>query len=279
MSSIDNNNDKEFKDEKDDGNENNKLTEINPLNNGELKKPKNERIFQNFKLVVFLILAFIFCKFYSEPIKTINIIYLKRTNINLNDIKKELNQKNSMRKLNDKNENIITKDNMVKIKDDNNSKIRVAFVYSSVNSKNISKFINLTSNYLMKDGKYDISFITGKNNKKKYIYNRGTKRFIWENNGELMKTILKTENIDYFILHNELSSSKINYYKSLGRKVIGVFNGLFLSYRNWKLFNLYDSLIFISPYDFFYKYLNLRNAVFIQNLYSFEPSVIINLFS
>jgi hypothetical protein len=284
MSSIEFNNDKEFKEEKDDGNENNKLAETNASNNGELKKPKNKRIFQNFKLIIFLIFAFIFCRFYSVSIKTIDIKYLKRANINLNDIKKELNQSNSMRKLNEKNENIISKDNMINIKDDN-KKIGVAFVYNTFISKDISKFISLTSDYLIKTGKYDIIFIVGKNINKKYPYNRDIKRFAWENNRELIKNISKTKEIDYFIFHNEVSNNTINFYKSLGRKVIGAFHGIFLSrmlkgsvneYRNWKNFNLYDSLIFISPYDYFYKNLNFKNAIFIQNLYSFEPSEIIN---
>lgn len=293
MSSINVNNDKESKEDKDDGNENNVLAEKHPSNNGELKNTKNKRIFQNFKLIVFLIFTFIYFKFYSVSIKTIDITYIKRTNINLNDIKKELNQKSSMRKLKDKDENINAKDIMINIKNDNNEKKGIAFVYNTFNSKDISKFITLTSNFLMKTGKYDISFITGKNNNKEYTYNRGIKEFTWEVNGELKKYKSKIENIDYFILHNELSPRIINFYKSLGRKVIGVFQGIFLSqifhnsinkYKNWKEFTLYDSLIFISPYDYYYKNLNLQNALFIQNLHSFEPSEIIlfleyNLFS
>ena len=288
MSSIDINNNKEFKEEKDDGNENNKLTETSPSNNQQLKKLKNKRKFQYFKLIMLLIFAFIFCKFYSVSIKTVDITYIKRTNININDIKNELSQRNNMRKLNEKNENIINKDNMINIEDNNNKKIGVAFVYNTFISKDISKFISLTLNYLMKNGKYNIIFISGKSICKKYTYNRDIKRFVWENDGEIIKNMSKNENTDYFILHNELSNNTINFYKSLGRKVIGAFHDIFLSrmlqgsdnvFRNWRNLNLYDSLIIISPYDYFYRNLNFKNAIFIQNLNTFEPSEIFNSFS
>jgi len=268
MSSINVNNDKGFKEEKDDGNENSKLNETNISNNDKLHKQKYKRIIQNIKLIVFLMISFIFIKFYSVSIKKIDIIYIKRTNINLNEIKKELNQKSKMRKLNEKVENITSKDNIINIEDDNNKKIGVAFVHNDLNSDSISKFITLTSSYLIKTGKYNICFITR------------------ENDGEL-KNISKTENIDYFILFNELSTGTINLYKSLGKKVIGVFHKIFLpkmpygsyEYRSLKHFELYDSLIFISSYNNYYENLNFKKAVFIRNLCSFEPSKIINSFS
>ena len=54
-----------------------------------------------------------------------------------------------------------------------------------------------------------------------------------------------------------------------------LFHGYVSSYRNWDQFDYYDAFIFISYDDYyFYKKLGYKNAIFIPNLYTFEPSKI-----
>jgi glycosyltransferase involved in cell wall biosynthesis len=136
----------------------------------------------------------------------------------------------------------------------------------------------------MKTGKYDIIFITGKPYYKEYSYDKRIKRYVGEDNFTIIKNITKHENIDFFILQNFLGPKTINFYKSLGKKVIGMFHGVYMSamfhnepldYRNWLNFDLFDSFIFIAADDYyFYKNLGFENEIYIPNLYTFEPKEI-----
>ena len=171
-------------------------------------------------------------------------------------------------------------------KNDTNTKLGIAFVYSTLFSNGISRFITVTAEYFLQTGKYDIYFITGKPYSKEYKFSDKIKRFIGHTNTTIIKNITKHYKIDFFILQNVLSSSTIKWYKSLGSKIIGMFHGNFMSamflndplvYKNWNQFDLFDSYIFICADDYyFYNHLNFKNHIFIPNLYTFEPSKIKN---
>ena len=220
---------------------------------------------------------------------------------NINNITKNITVDNIINFINNKTEdniNIITKnrteDSIINIinnktKDNNNNinnitekKIGLAFLYSTLYSNGIARFITLTSNYLMKTGKYDIYFITSKPYSKEYTYNKNIKRFIALDNYTLIRNITKHENIDIFILQNVLSSWAVKFYHSLGKKVIGMFHGVYMSamamdhlnsYKNWIDFDLFDSYIFIAADDYyFYKKLGFKNEIYIPNLNTFVPS-------
>ena len=89
----------------------------------------------------------------------------------------------------------------------------------------------------------------------------------------------KTHNIDIYILNNDVSTY-LETYKSLGKKIIGIFHGVFFSciftnhtwvYQQWYRFQFYDAFIQIIPDDYYvYKKSNFDNEVFIPNLYTFE---------
>ena len=163
-------------------------------------------------------------------------------------------------------------------------KIGIAFVYSTLFSNGIARFITITANHFMKTGKYDITFITGKPYQKEYAYDKRIKRYVGEDNLTIIKNISKHENIDIFILQNFLGANTIKWYKSLGKKVIGMFHGVYMSnmfhnepldYKNWLNFDLFDSFIFIAADDYyFYKNLGFKNEIYIPNLYTFDPNEI-----
>ena len=71
-------------------------------------------------------------------------------------------------------------------------KIGIAFVYSTIYSNGIARFMTVTANNLMKKGKYDIYFITGQKASKEYTYNSKIKRFIGYNNFTLIRQLAKT---------------------------------------------------------------------------------------
>ena len=163
-----------------------------------------------------------------------------------------------------------------------NKKIGLAFIYSTLYSNGIARFISLTANYLMKTGRYDICFIISKTNSKEYSYNSSIKRFTADHNFTLIRNITKYANIDIFIVQNLISPPAVKFYHSIGKKVIGMFHGVFMSamtmssvsgYKNWNNFDLFDSYVFIAADDyFFYKKLGFQNEIYIPNLCPFEPS-------
>ena len=167
-------------------------------------------------------------------------------------------------------------------KNNTTKKISLLFIYSSLYSNGIARFITLTSKYFMETGKYDIYFITGNPTSKEYPFNQKIKRFIAHNNYTLQKEILKKVHIDIVILENVLSDEVGNFYKKLGIKVVCIFHGIYMSamfhgningYRNWHKFDSFDSFVFIASDDYyFYNNLGFKNGIFIPNLYTFEPS-------
>jgi len=179
------------------------------------------------------------------------------------------------------------KENLTDSNDTTNNgtkKIGLAFIYSTLFSNGIARFMTVTANHFMKTGKYDIIFITGKPNRKEYSFDKRIKRYEGEDNFTIIKNITEHENIDFFILQNFLGPTTINFCKSLGKKVIGMFHGVYMSamfhnepldYKNWLNFDLFDSFIFIAADDYyFYKNLGFKNEIYIPNLYTFEPKEI-----
>ena len=165
-----------------------------------------------------------------------------------------------------------------------NKKLSIAFIYSTLFANGIARFVTLTANYFVETGKYDVYLITGKSYSKDYKYNSKIKRVYAYNNQTLLRNFTKHVNIDFFILHNVLGKGTVDFYKKLGKKVICIFHGVYMSamfhgyvssYKNWIQFDYYDAFIFISYDDYyFYKKLGYKNAIFIPNLYTFEPSKI-----
>ena len=177
----------------------------------------------------------------------------------------------SVQNVTEKNENTETK-----------RKLGIAFIYSSMLSNGISRFLQLTGNALIETGRYDVYFITGEVSSKDLKFHKDIKRFIGEKNYTKIRNISQQYKIDFFILNNVIGKSNVNFYRSLGAKVIGIFHGNYMSamfmdviniYRNKKLFDYYDSFVFIGSDDYyFYNRLQFKNHIFIPNLYTFEPS-------
>ena len=164
-----------------------------------------------------------------------------------------------------------------------NRKIKIAFVYSTLYANGIARFISVAANNFVKTGKYEVYIITESSSKKEYKYDERIHRIISKNK-TITKNITKDLNIDFFILQNVSGKSTINFYKSIGKYVIGMFHGLYMSgmfhgkvegYRNWKSFDNLDAFVFIGYDDYFYyKKLGFKNEIFIPNFYTFEPDKI-----
>ena len=219
-------------------------------------------------------------KFLLDPIfLIILILFLLLILFERKEPEKGKNKKEILNIPNQQNIKVKEQNQLIKNK---NKKIGIAYVYSTLYANGVARYITVAANNLIKTGDYDISFITSNPYGKEYAYNSSIKRFCIINNYSLIKNVTKYENIDIFILQNMNDPPFINFIHSIGKKVIGMFHGLFMSamvfngikgYRNIIKFDLLDSYIFISPDDYyFYKHLGFQNEIFIPNFLPFEPS-------
>ena len=214
-------------------------------------------------------------KINPEQIKiTQNINISKNNNITINQTKtlsKEIINKDTI-KINI-GKNILNDD----------GKIGVAFIYHILHSNGVARVTVLTANYLVNTGKFNVYLITGKIDKEKeYKYDKRIKRFIGHTNRTYIKELKEKLNIKYFVLNNQLTQNLINYLKSLNTKVIGIFHGVYMSsifhnktkpFQSWYKFKTYDAFISVTIDDLYvYKKLGYKNAIFLPNLYTFNPS-------
>ena len=272
----------------------NKLTvkAYNNNHNNKNNKTKNKNCKKNCFLVSLYSLILIMLIF---------IIVETIINLSENDDKTRNSKKFSQNSnKNSNNKNISTENKVINIKNENkenkgvinlntknittkeNEKIGVAFVYHILHSNGVARVIALTADHLIRTGRYNVYLITGKPLSKDYKYDSRIKRFVGHDNRTIIQNLKETLNIKYFILNNQLTGSLIKFIKSLNSKVIGIFHGVYLSaifhnntngYKSWHKFGLYDSFITVAADDlYFYKKLGIKNAIFIPNLYTFEPS-------
>ena len=161
------------------------------------------------------------------------------------------------------------------------NKIGVAFIYHILHSNGVARVITLTADHLVKTGKYNVFFITGKPYERDFKYDSRIKRFVGHDNMTIIRNLTRKYNIKYFILNNQLTESLIRALQALNGKVIGIFHGVFesaifhnatMTYRSWYKFDVYNSFIIIAPDDLYiYKKLGFKNGTFIPNLYTFDP--------
>ena len=253
----------------------NKLN-VNNTNINKSSNKKNKKIFNNIspmtynkKLVILIIIIII-----SFISLLLSIIFL---------VVPLLNESKD-----DEDNNFILTEEKEKVNNDlaknytlGNTKLNIAFVYSTLYANGIARFITVAANYMIKTGKYDIYIITEKSTINEYAIDDRIHRIIAKN-GTVLKNKIKNLNIDFFILQNTSVKKTINFFKSIGKFVIGMFHGLYVSgmfhgkvhpYVNWINFDNLDAFVFIGYDDyFFYKKLGFQNEIFIPNFYTFEPN-------
>ena len=166
-----------------------------------------------------------------------------------------------------------------------NKKIKLAFVCNNMlHLDNIDNYINLISDNLMNTGKYDIyyirkspAYIIGEENKD----NIKAQKYLSKDNLINVENITN-ENIDIYLLQNFKDEKVVEYFKSLGKKVIGLlskdfmskmYHGNLRSYQNLFQYDLFDSFIITTPNDYyFYKKLQFKNEIYIPHSLVYESS-------
>ena len=173
-----------------------------------------------------------------------------------------------------------------KIKDLDESTIKrklgIGIVQSSLYGNGIGRIISVLTELLAKSGKYDVYLISEKEVPNEFPVYKGVKRVFQKKSENEVIEFDKLNNIDIYILNNDISNF-VEIYKNLGKKVIGIFHGVFFSfiftnhtyvYNQWYRFEHFDSFVQIIADDYWiYKKLNFKNVVYIPNLYTFEHSL------
>ena len=142
--------------------------------------------------------------------------------------------------------------------------------------------LSILFNELSKYEKYDLYLITKGTYQLDFKYDRKVKVLNIFGNKTKIEKFDKSSNVKYYVLHNEIDEKKIKWYKSLGKKVIDIMHGVYLSsvYSNstgvfsvWKNHFLFDAYIQVIADDYYvYKKLGMNNTFYIPNMYTFDPA-------
>ena len=144
----------------------------------------------------------------------------------------------------------------------------IAFLYPI-----LTEFMITSGETFLKLKKYSIFFLTKAPAEKEPTYDKNITRTNAYYDHGLIERIVKSENINYLIVNDVIKEKEIKWLKSLGIKLIGIFNDIFISStiktsRNLKSITLFDAFIQDSPNDYDdFKKLNINNNIFIPNIY------------
>lgn len=206
------------------------------------------------------IFLYFFFKFRKEYKKLINV----QTPIKISEME---NQKNSNKYL-----SISKKTNSTSnLKETQNvlskSKITIGFL-----SPDITSYMALIGEYLVKSNKYDVIFLTGAPSQNDFKFNENIKRLNAYNNHQSIENAYKSEKINFLIVNEDLPKSEIEWIKSLGIKVIGVLLHISNQTKEKKSstnIDLFDAYIQEKPEDYINLKKNLRN-IYIPKLFILE---------
>ena len=161
-------------------------------------------------------------------------------------------------------------------------KMGIGIVQSSLYGNGIGRIISILTELLAKTGKYDVYLINERIDSGDFPCYKEVKRVVQKKDKKEIEEFDKLHNIEVYILNNDISEY-LEIYKSLGKKVIGVFHGVFYSciftnhsfiYNQWYRYSLFDSFVQIIADDYWiYDKFNFQNTIFIPNLYTFEHSL------
>ena len=234
-------------------NENNNKKENNIKKKS--KKSKNNTIFTVKNIFFFFIPFIIFIN-----------IYLININPKMLELNKKIEELES--KIQKMEKNVVTK------------KVKIGLVSQHIYLNGIARFIIVLGELLSKTGKYEVHLINEVESKDlDFQYNKKIKRHIIKKDLQSMKDFDDEYDIDIYIINNDLSNT-IDIYHSFGKKVIGIFHGVFLScvfqnqtiiYRSWQYFTKLDAFVHIIPDDYWvYKKFGFNNTIYIPNVFTFE---------
>ena len=144
----------------------------------------------------------------------------------------------------------------------------------------IGRMLSILFEELAKYEKYDIYLLSKGSYRYDFKVDKKVKQIPIFGNKTKIKKFDENSNVKYYVLHNEIDPNKINWFKSLGKKIIDINHGTYLScvyanctdvYRVWTNQKLFDTFIQVVVDDYYvYKKLNFNNTFYIPNMYTFD---------
>jgi len=250
-----------------------------------LKKVKN-KILEKKLCVVLIFISFFSMIYYFLSINNntkkilSNAIYDNSTE-KLNIPEKDKIHSNLEKEI--ENENEYLNGNKIKNKNVTNQELKVgiAFVHPVMFGNGIARMLSVLFSELEKYDKYDIYLITKESNLKDFNIDKKVKKLPIFGNLTLIKEFDETSNVKIYVLNSIFDLNYIEFYKNLGKKVIDIFHGTYLSsvyynstwdYSIWANEKLFDAFIQVVYDDYYvYKKLGFKNAFYIPNMYTFDP--------
>ena len=179
------------------------------------------------------------------------------------------------------NPNGINKNKIKKYVTNLDEKVGVAFVYETMFGNGIGRMLSILFTELAKYDKYDIYLLSKGGYRYDFNVDKKVKQIpIFGNRTKIKKFNDETPNLKYYIIHNEIDPNNINWFKSLGKKVIDINHGTYLScvyanctgiYKVWENHKLFDAYIQVVVDDYYvYKKLNFNNSFYIPNMFTFD---------
>ena len=104
-------------------------------------------------------------------------------------------------------------------------KIGVAFISPILYGNGIGRLMTILTELLMKTGRYEVYLINEQSTELDFKYHKKVKREIQKKDEQIIRDFDEANDIQIYILNNDVSNL-IEIYKSLGKKVIGVFHGV-----------------------------------------------------
>jgi len=219
------------------------------------KKAKKNKIFTKKNIFFFFIPFFVFLN-----------IYLINNNPKILELNKKVEELES--KIQKMEKNIPVK------------KVKIALVNQHIYLNGIARFLIVLGELLSKTGKYEVYLVNEVESKEfDFKYYKKIKRYIIPKDLQSLKDFDDEYDIDIYITNNDLSDI-IDIYHSFGKKVIGIFHGVFIScvfqnetlvYRSFQLYPKLDAFVHIIADDYWiYKKLGFNNTIYIPNVYTFE---------
>ena len=265
--------------------EENEYDPIKGIQYSKLERRKKDKLkkYLNITIIILLFILIICICIYARLKFLIKNIKVNKDKNNIITDSSEINKKVDNLTYIIRNSNISNENSG--LNNNKDEKIGVAFVYKAVFGNGIGRMLSLICSALSHIEKYDIYLITGKGFSLDFKFDERVKKVRIAGNKTEIEKFDKTSNIKIYVLHNDLTPSSIQWYKSLngGKIVIGQMHGVYLSsifsnqtgvYSIWKYNNLYDASVHVIADDYYVnKRLGINNTFFIPNMYTFEPGI------
>ena len=144
----------------------------------------------------------------------------------------------------------------------------IGFIYPT-----LTEFMVTYGEYFLNLKAYSVYYLTKiPSDKDMKFSNNITRLYVYYKRRNVEK-IIKEENINYIIINDNFPEAEIKWLKTLGVKIIGIFDDVYASRtekssRNMKNIPLYDAFIQDSFEDYSsFKKLNINRNIFIPNIY------------